>query len=45
MNIQAFLQVLPLAAEGMLGVFVTILVLVGGVWLLNRLFREKKDGT
>ena len=43
MNIQAFFEVLPLAAEGMIGVFATILVLIGGVWLLNRVFREKKD--
>ena len=28
MNVQAFLEVLPLAGEGMLGVFATILVLI-----------------
>lgn len=27
MNVQAFLEVLPLAGEGMLGVFATIIVL------------------
>lgn len=42
MNIQAFSEVLPLAAEGMIGVFATILVLIAGVALLNR-FGKKKD--
>ena len=37
MNVQGFLEVLPLAGEGMLGVFATILVLILGVTLLNRL--------
>ncbi len=37
MNVQGFLEVLPLAGEGMLGVFATILVLIFGVTLLNRL--------
>ena len=36
MNVQAFLEVLPLAGEGMLGVFATIIA------LLNR-FGKKKD--
>ena len=36
MNVQAFLEVLPLAGEGMLGVFATIIVLIAGVALLNR---------
>ena len=39
---QAFLEVLPLAGEGMLGVFATIIVLIAGVALLNR-FGKKKD--
>ena len=43
MNIQAFFEVLPLAVDGMIGVFATILVLIVGVWLLNRVFRDKKD--
>ena len=30
MNVQAFLEVLPLAGEGMLGVFATIVVLIAG---------------
>ena len=42
MNVQAFLEVLPLAGEGMLGVFATIIVLIAGVALLNR-FGKKKD--
>ena len=37
MNVQGFLEVLPLAGEGMLGVFVAIVVLILGVTLLNRL--------
>ena len=37
MNVQGFLEVLPLAGEGMLGVFVAIVVLIFGVTLLNRL--------
>ena len=37
MNVQGFWEVLPLAGEGMLGVFATILVLILGVTLLNRL--------
>ena len=42
MNVQAFLEVLPLAGEGMLSVFATIIVLIAGVALLNR-FGKKKD--
>ena len=44
MNVQAFLEVLPLAGEGMLGVFATIIVLIAGVALLNR-FGKKKSGS
>ena len=42
MNVQGFLEVLPLAGEGMLGVFATIVVMICGVWLLNRLGGTKK---
>ena len=41
MNTQAFLEVLPLAAEGMLGVFATIVILIVGVAGLNRISRKK----
>ena len=42
MNVQAFLEVLPLAGEGMLGELAPIIVLIAGVALLNR-FGKKKD--
>ena len=35
------LEVLPLAGEGMLGVFATIIVLIAGVALLNRFGKKK----
>ena len=41
MNTQACLEVLPLAAEGMLGVFATIVILIVGVAVLNRISRKK----
>lgn len=37
MNIQAFLQVLPLAGMGWLGVFVVAAVMIGIVALLGKL--------
>ena len=41
MNVQAFLEGFPLAGEGMLGVFATIIVLIAGVALLNRFGKKK----
>ncbi len=55
MNVQAFLEVLPLAGEGMLGVFATIIVLIllfSSVQLfcigiigeyVGRIFEQSKD--
>ena len=42
MNVQAFLDTLPLMGKGMLGIFLVAGVIVLSMYLLRRLFRERK---
>ena len=42
MNIQAFLDTLPLMGKGMLGIFLVAAVIVLSMYLLRWLFRERK---
>ena len=37
MNVQLFLQTLPLMGKGMLGIFIVTLVLILLIWGLNKL--------
>jgi hypothetical protein len=42
MNIEAFLDSLPLMGMGMLGIFAVTAVLVLSMYVLNSLFKDKK---
>ena len=42
MNFKAFLDVLPYAAEGWLGIFIVTAVIMFCIWLLNKLTSGKK---
>lgn len=42
-DVTAFLNSLPIMGKGMLGIFVVTLVMILGIYLLNRIFRPKKD--
>ena len=42
MNVQAFLDTLPLMGTGMLGIFLVAAVIVLSMYLLRWLFRERK---
>lgn len=41
-NVQSFLQSLPLMGQGMLGIFLVTVVLIGCVYALNHLTGKKK---
>ncbi|MBQ1950514.1 MAG: hypothetical protein II363_02830 [Clostridia bacterium] len=41
-SVDSFLKSLPLMGQGMLGIFVVTAVLIGCVYLLNRLTGKKK---
>ena len=42
MNIQAFLDTLPLMGKGMLGIFIVTAVIVGVMYWLQWTFKDKK---
>ncbi len=42
-NFQALLNTLPIMGNGMLGIFIVILVIYLCILLLNKLFPAKKD--
>ena len=42
MNIEAFMQSLPLMGMGMLGIFAVTALLVLSMYVLNSLFKDKK---
>lgn len=42
MNVQAFLDTLPIMGLGMLGIFVVTGVIVLSMYVLNALFKDKK---
>ncbi|MEG2596798.1 MAG: oxaloacetate decarboxylase [Oscillospiraceae bacterium] len=42
LNFDAFLTTLPMMAEGMGGILLVTLVMMGVIVLLNRIFKEKK---
>ena len=42
LNVERFLETLPIMGKGMLGIFVVTAVLILGVWVMNRL-TSKKD--
>lgn len=42
MNVQAFLDTLPIMGLGMLGIFVVTAVIIVSMYALNALFKDKK---
>ena len=42
MNVQAFLDTLPIMGKGMLGIFIVAAVLVGVMYWLRWTFQDKK---
>ena len=42
MNVQAFLDTMPLMGKGMLGIFLVAAAIVLSMYLLRWLFRERK---
>ena len=43
LNIENFMQTLPIMGKGMLGIFVVTVVLIVGIWAMNRLTSGRKD--
>ena len=43
MNIQAFLDTLPLMGKGMLGIFLVTAVIIAAMYLLRFLFSDRKN--
>lgn len=41
-NVNAFLETLPIMGKGMLGIFVVTAVIMGAIYLLNILGNKKK---
>ena len=43
LNIENFMQTLPIMGKGMLGIFVVTVVLIVGIWAMNRLTSGRKN--
>lgn len=43
MNVELFLQTLPIMGKGMLGIFLVTVVLILGTYLMNRLLADRPD--
>ena len=46
LNIELFMQTLPMMGKGMLSILLVTLVLILGIWVMNKLTsgRQDKDG-
>ncbi len=42
LNVELFMETLPIMGKGMLGIFVVTLVLIAGIYVMNRLTGGKK---
>jgi hypothetical protein len=43
LNIELFMQTLPMMGKGMLGIFIVTVVLILGILLMNKLTSGRKD--
>ena len=43
LNIELFMQTLPMMGKGMLSIFLVTLVLILGIWVMNKLTSGRKD--
>ena len=43
-NVSAFMESLSVMGLGMLGIFVVVGVIMGVMYLLNAVFKDKRDG-
>ena len=42
-NLDALVESLPIMGLGMLGIFIVIGLIIGIIWVLGKVFTEKKD--
>lgn len=44
MNLDALIRVLPIIGNGILGIFIVLIVILLFIKLLNAVFKDKKEG-